>query len=323
MVNPNKKLLQELRILADFYKTSGDTWRAKSYAKAIVNITNYPYKLKTKEQAIQINGVGKRIAEKIEEFAKTGKIKKVGSVEKEAKANLKKMSKEDKVINLFEGIWGVGKVKAKKLYSQGFTTIAQLRKSGGKYLTKQQRIGLKYYENFKEKIPRKAITAFGNSVRKILTKLYSKNAYQFVIAGSYRRKKKTSGDIDCLVSSDSFNLKTLIQTLEAKGIITEVLSMSSKGEKFMGVAKLSDKRHVRLDIEFVKNVEKSWWPALVYFTGSKGFNITMRDEAKKKGFKLDQHGLVNKKTGRAVRISSEEDLFKKVGMKYLPPEKRG
>ena len=71
--NPNKKLVQELQRLADYYKKSGDTWRAKSYAKAVVNISNYPHKLKTKEEAMRINGVGKGIAEKIEEFAKTGK----------------------------------------------------------------------------------------------------------------------------------------------------------------------------------------------------------------------------------------------------------
>ena len=254
---------------------------------------------------------------------KLGKIKKVEKVEKEAKIAKKRMNPEDKVINLFEGIWGIGKVKAKKLYKLGFTTISQLRKKGAAHLTKQQLIGLKYYESLKEKIPRKLITAFGNTVKKIFNKLYSKDDYNFVIAGSYRRKKKVSGDIDCLVSSKAFNLKTFVETLKAKGIILETLSMGGSGSKFMGIAKLSGNKYVRLDIEFVKNIDRSWWTALVYFTGSKGFNITMRDEAKKKGFKLDQHALIAKKTGKTVKITSEEDLFKKVGMRYLTPEKRG
>ena len=113
--NPNKKLLEELRILADFYKRNGEPFRARAYSKAIMTIENLDYKLKTKEQAMKLDGIGKGIAEKIQEFATSRKINKVKRVQKEDILIKKRMGPQLKVVNTFEKIWGVGPVKAKKL----------------------------------------------------------------------------------------------------------------------------------------------------------------------------------------------------------------
>jgi DNA polymerase (family 10) len=82
--------------------------------------------------------------------------------------------------------------------------------------------------------------------------------------------------------------------------------------KFMGV--INDKR--RLDL---LAVPPSKYPfALLYFTGSKEFNINMRKRALQKGMSLSEHGL----KGNNQSIQSEEDVFKVLDMEYLPPEKR-
>jgi DNA polymerase/3'-5' exonuclease PolX len=322
VIDPNKNLTKELRILADFYKKKGDTWRATSYAKAIVTIQNLDFKLKTKAEAMQLPGIGKGIAEKIEEFTKSKKIRKVGSVQKEDKLLKKRGGPKLRATDAFEKIWGVGPIKAKNLYNLGYKSITDLRKTGQKHLTAQQLIGLKYYTALQAEIPRARITKFQNKVLKLIDSVCNKDQYRFEVAGSYRRKKKTSGDIDCVLASKNFTLKEFVDLLKAAGIIVETLTESKKGEKFMGVADL-DGQIVRLDIEFVKDVEKSWWTTLVYFTGSKGFNIALRNEAKKRGYKLDQHSLMRLKDFKDVKIKSEKELFNLLGFSYLPPEKRG
>ena len=79
--------------------------------------------------------------------------------------------------------------------------------------------------------------------------------------------------------------------------------------------------HVRLDIEFVEESELG--SALLYFTGSKGTNVYMRSEAKRKGFLLNEHGLFDIKTGRKViDHPTEEEIFERLGIPYIPPERR-
>ena len=140
------------------------------------------------------------------------------------------------------------------------------------------------------------------------------------IAGSYRRGAKESGDIDCLISSNVFELKDVVDLLKRKKIITDVLSM--RKEKFMGIVHCpGGGLYMRLDIEFVP--EDEWGTALLYFTGSKGFNVHMRAEAKRKGLLLNEHGLYNMRSGqKIIDYPSEEEVFEKLKMKYVRPEMR-
>jgi DNA polymerase (family 10) len=76
-----------------------------------------------------------------------------------------------------------------------------------------------------------------------------------------------------------------------------------------------------LDIEFVS--EEEWGTALLYFTGSKGFNVYMRADAKRKGMLLNEHGLYDINTGdKILQYPSEEDIFEEIGMKYVSPPMR-
>jgi DNA polymerase IV len=151
--------------------------------------------------------------------------------------------------------------------------------------------------------------------------MYGKGKYDMIFAGSYRRGAKQSGDIDCLLSSKSFNLQEAVELLKREGIVTDVLSM--RDEKFMGIAHCPKGfgNHFRLDIEFVNESELG--SSLVYFTGSKGTNIYMRLKAKKKGMVLSQHGLFNATTGKKVLQSpTEQEIFEKLEIPYIPPENR-
>jgi DNA polymerase/3'-5' exonuclease PolX len=94
-------------------------------------------------------GIGKSLIEKIDEILKTGRLKKLENYLKEPKIN---------ILISFCKIWGVGPSKALELYKKGFLSISQLRESGKDELNNQQQIGLVYYEDLLQKIPREEVT---------------------------------------------------------------------------------------------------------------------------------------------------------------------
>ena len=92
--------------------------------------------------------------------------------------------------------------------------------------------------------------------------------------------------------------------------------------KYMGFCKLKKGKPMRIDIRYVSY--KSYYPALLYFTGSGEYNKKMRGVAESLGYLLNEYGLYkldgNKK--KLINVKSEKDIFDKLGMEYLEPEKR-
>ncbi|GAG64519.1 unnamed protein product [marine sediment metagenome] len=91
-------------------------------------------------------------------------------------------------------------------------SISDIRKKGEKFLTANQIVGLKYYDDLLEPIPREYITIFHGVLNYVLNETYGKSSYKLEIAGSYRRGKETSGDIDCLITSNKLTLKDIVDT---------------------------------------------------------------------------------------------------------------
>ena len=96
---------------------------------------------------------------------------------------------------------GIGPAKARELYEEGITTIDELKEHSDK-LTRAQKIGLKYVEEFEKRIPRSEIKQLEHKIRKRVNKL-DKN-YVMTVCGSYRREAESSGDIDVLLTHPSF-----------------------------------------------------------------------------------------------------------------------
>ena len=317
----NKELTKNLFILQDYYskmwyknKTSKDNFRRLAYEKAIKEINKLDFNIENIKQVKDIKGIGKSILDKIEEYLDTGFINKVEDIK------LYSENDKDKILKKFLDIWGVGIVKATALYNIGYRSIEQIRDNSEKILNRQQLIGLKYYEDLKKKIPRMNITVIQTIIRYILNKKYGKETYIMNIAGSYRRGKEYSGDIDILVSSKKFNLEDIVKILIENKVITDILSMQK--EKFMGIGQCPRKneQYFRIDIEFLPKEE--YGSGLLYFTGSCEFNKEMRMYAKSLGYTLSQHGLKNNKTGFVFKSEKEEEIFDKLNLKYIEPNKR-
>ena len=176
-------------------------------------------------------------------------------------------------------------------------------------------IGLKYLEDFEKRIPRSEIDIFHGIINEIIFNLNPDIIYN--ICGSYRRGNDDSGDIDVLIShpSDTKYLTKLVKVLKDANICID--DLTSKGnKKYMGVCKILQIPR-RLDIRYIEY--ESYYAALLYFTGSKEFNVRIRKLALARGFSLNEYGLINKDTDEKIILTSEHELFDILEIDYIEP----
>jgi len=210
----------------------------------------------------------------------------------------------------------------------GLRNLEDLKTKGS--LTYQQKIGLNYYNEFLERIPRAEIDTLWKYIIDICTKIDID--IKGIICGSYRRGRKDCGDIDILLthkrakSLDGF-LSQLVEELHKIGFLTDDLVKMRTESKYMGVCKLpgiESALHRRIDIKIIPKNE--WGCALLYFTGSGHFNRSIRLWARKCGMSLSEHSLVRRypgdEKGEPIPIKNEIDIFKVLGLEYKNPEER-
>jgi len=266
-----------------------------------------------------LHGIGTKILEKITEILETGKLRRV---------ELEVEDERTTTFNLFSLIFGAGPTTVNKWYAQGYRTLDDIRKCAK--LTYQQEIGLNYYEEFQQRIPREEVTQLGEIV--IHTARAIDPSFKVVICGSYRRGKKHCGDIDILITHKKTNclhnmLPNLLDKLHQINFLTDDLTRikDETKDKYMGVCQLKKGMpHRRIDIKLFPRHE--WACALLYFTGSGHFNRSIRLWARKFSMSLSEHGLVrrygNDEKSEPLPIKTEADVFKALGLEYRPPEER-
>lgn len=325
----NKDIIDKLQAMADLYSKTNDKWRAYSYQKAITTIRRCTKRIDSFEEIIQLPGIGESLAKKIWEIIDTGSFEKLEDFQS---------SEYMTVINLFGNVWGCGPNIARQWYDQGFRTLDDLRTKAK--LSQNQQVGLKYYDEFLERIPRDEVTEIEAIVREHALTLVPGLVIQ--TCGSYRRGKATCGDVDILIThTDGISheglLIPLIDSLKKSGFLTDDLVFSEKYDedssqaKYFGVCLLpgDNRKHRRLDIISIPYDEYAC--ALLYFTGSALFNRSMRSLAHRYNMYLSQHrlntGVIRKNNskinlGTPLYTPTEESIFKYLNLPYRPPEER-
>jgi len=307
----NKELIDIMEELADIMMRQGEPFKSRAYKKASETIMGYPDEITNVSELKGKPAIGKTIMEKLEEFQKTGTLR---VLERERKNPM----------NLFTQIYGIGPKKAKQLIEGGITTIAELRENENK-LNDTQKIGLKYFEPLQKRIPRDEIEDFNKEFDKIFKEVAPEGS-KYQIVGSYRRGAKTSGDIDVIITNDQNNVSVFndfLDKLIKEKVVTEVLTRGKT--KSLTIGEIPGSIPRRLDFLYTSPKEYSF--ATLYFTGSKAFNIVMRQRALDVGLTLNEHGLFKMaagKKGEAVDIDfpTEESIFEFLGMKYKEPKQR-
>lgn len=310
------------------------SFKIRHYKKIIGILKNYSEKINKGEDLEGIKGIGKGTLLRINEILKNKKLKEVNV------KNIKKINIKNRTIKELSEVINIGPTIAKKLVNEydlkSVSDLKKMIKNNEIKVNDKILMGLKYYGKIKLKIPRTEM----NKYKKLLLKLIPLIDKDIIlcVAGSYRREKTHSNDIDILITHTKIKtdneykkkkinyLNKFINLLKDKNIIIDDLTDSKSKTKYMGFCKLSKNDLIRrIDIRFVPY--NSYYSALLYFTGSYELNTQMRQISKNLKYKLNEYGLYKiDKDGsvskRSIKIKSENDIFKKLKLDYIEPKDR-
>ena len=315
----NEKFIDLTEQLSSIMLKQGEPFRARAYQKAQETIMAHPDDILSPDDLKGKPNIGSTIMEKLNEYYSTGTLK---VLERE----------KNNPINILSEVYGIGPKKAKELVDKGITSIDELQNKQDEVLNETQKVGLQYYGDILQRIPRSEIEEYKSIFKEVFDKIIKDiPESKFEIVGSYRRGAESSGDIDVIItSSNPMIFKKFIDDLISKGIIKEVLSRGQT--KCLVITKLP---HVSTSrrVDFLYTSPEEFPFAILYFTGSKIFNTVMRHEALAKGLTMNEHGLYlltnnpnNKKGIKGEKVdhifTSEKDIFDYLGLEYKEPHER-
>jgi DNA polymerase (family 10) len=310
----NQEIADILVHISEILDIQGENpFKIRAYIKASQTIENLTYQLSSledKDRIMELPGIGEGIAKKIKELLETGKLKYYEDLKKSEYAPLTE----------FLRIPGMGPKHAKLVYDKlRIKTVEKLRKAAeegklrelpglGEKVEQNILQGIQQVQKFKERYSLAFIYSRAQNIVEELKKI--KEIKQITLGGSLRRMKETIGDVDLLVASDKSK-----PVMGAFVNLPQTAKVLSEGNT---KASIMTKDGFQVDIRVVKPI--SFGAAQHYFTGSKAHNIRIRSLGIDKGLKINEYGVF--KGQKNIAGKTEEEVFKSVGLPYIPPELR-
>ena len=260
---------------------------------------------------MSISGIGKGLAGKIEEYIKTGRVRKYDELKKKYPIDFENLTK----------IEGMGAKRAITLYQKlNVTDIKSLKDA----ISSHKVMTLEGFGEKSEQLLEKGIEMLEGSKGRMLLGyalpaaesivselLASKKVEKAIICGSTRRMKETIGDIDILaISQHPEEVMDLFAKM--KGVSNIVVKGPTKTTVWLDIGTTCDLRVI---------APESFGAAMQYFTGSKEHNVEVRKIAISKGYKLNEYGLFDK-NDKVVSAVDETDIYSRLGMDWVEPEMR-
>jgi DNA polymerase IV len=219
---PNDSFIALLKKIKLARLLTNDEIGVRAYSTSIAALAAYPHKVSNPREIMALPGCDAKIANLYIEWVNTGTIKAVNDIEAD----------EDlKILRIFYEIWGVGATTAREFYyDKGWRDLDDIVEYGWKTLSRVQQIGVKFYDEFLDQIPRAEVADIGCIVHRHACKVRNEGI-QSMIVGGYRRGKEASGDVDIIVShpdeKQTLNLiNDIVTSLEDEGWITHTLLLS-------------------------------------------------------------------------------------------------
>jgi len=310
-------IIQALDVLRKRDLADKQPFKARAYQTVIAQLKQRAEPVYAFEDIQHMKGMGEKIEKKVKEILETGQLR---SAEKA------KSLYPIEALTAFQNIYGVGPTKATELTNQGFRTIQELRthvKTNPKLLNDKQTIGLKYYEQLLERIPREEMLEHQDIL------LHYLKPFTAEIVGSFRRGLATSGDIDVLIrvpqnmpaQEVKHHLAKMVDTMKKAGYIEEVLAIGE--HKCMAICR-RDETSIARRLDLLMTPEEEYACSILYFTGSDRFNVAFRQHALNRGYTLNEHALTHVAPSEKVipHMATEQDIFRFLGLKYIPPTER-
>lgn len=311
--NEVAQALSEFAVLLEIQGKPESKQKARAYARAARSVASLGEDIEaisSRGELMQIPGVGKSLAEKIDSLLKTGSIPALEDLRREIPVKVKEL----------DAIPSVGPMTMKLLYENlGITDLESLEKAvKEERFTGLKGIGKKTVIQIIEGIQLvraglgRTLLAdafpIAESIERSLKEI--QGVRQVIIAGSFRRRKETIGDIDVLVDADDGT-----QVMEALIHLADVADVLAHGPTKSSVRL---KTGLQVDVRVLPT--DSFGAGLQYFTGSIDHNVHVRTIAQKMGLRLSEYGLFRGEAQVAGR--DEEGIYKALGLDSVPPELR-
>lgn len=302
--------------LADYMELNSENqFRIRSYRNAARAVGDYSGNLQKmvedNERLTDIPDVGKSVAEKINEIVKTEKLERLEELKQKIPIKIDELDQieqlgPERIKTLYEEL-NVRDAQSLKKAAED-NKISEVKGFGPKI---QQKI-INEIEDLDTSGPERLLWT---DAEDIISNYHvylksSEHIKKVEIAGSYRRKKETVGDIDILATSS--NADKLMDYFVGYEEVKEVLA---KGKTKSSVVLKSG---LQVDLRVVP--DNSFGAAMVYFTGSKGFNIKLRKNALKNDLKINEYGIYKK--NKKVAGKTENEVFDYLKLSYIEPELR-
>jgi DNA polymerase (family 10) len=314
----NKEVARLFDEIADLLEIKGEQiFRVNSYrraARTIKGLTQNLVDLVTAGTLDELQGIGKSMAAKIQEFATSGKIGLHAELTIEMPAGLLALTRipglgPKKIALMWKelGVDSVDTLKAKiasgeaaKLKGMGEKTVQQILK------------GIEFSSRSGDRTPLGLAWDLGQELLAAMREV--RGVSRAELGGSLRRCCETIGDLDILCAAD--NGPAVIRAFTGLPAARRILAEGdTKGSIILD---RRDGGEIQADCRVVP--AESFGAALQYFTGSKEHNVRLRERAIKKGWKLNEWGLFE---GDKMLAGLEEaDVYKKFGLPLIPPEQR-
>ncbi len=311
----NQQIARIFGEMADILEIKGENvFRIRAYRRAAQNLDGLPRDVSqmTEEELLAVPGIGQDLAGKIRHYIETGKM--------EAYEELKKEVPEG--LTLLLSVPGLGPKTAKLLHDKlkikdigDLERLAREHKLSGlpgiKQKTEENILrGVEMLKRGKERMPIGRVLPTANE---ILSQLREKAPVRkLALAGSLRRWKETIKDIDILATSEK--PEKVMSAFVHLPMVKEVL-MHGPTKSSVVISE-----GIQVDLRVVE--EESFGAALAYFTGSKAHNIRLREMAVRDGLKLNEYGVFREKNDRLLGGEREEDVYRLLGLPFIPPELR-
>lgn len=343
----NQALAAKLDEIAKMMEVLGeDSFRSGANARAARNIEALAFDIGDiagdKKKLLELEGIGPKIADKIMEFAATGKMKEHGELREKVPAGLLQMMT----------IPGLGPKSVKAIWETlKVTDMAGLKKAidDGSILT-VPRMGAKAVEKIKlsiglaeqgqQRLWIGVAMPIADRVIEHLKGKLGKKIKKIDFAGSLRRGKESIGDIDVLVAtneaaatSEAFRTMPGVVAILVGGDTKSSVRIATGVDLARWDKEGQDQEKVgpsiQVDLKIVP--EDSWGAALMYFTGSKEHNVKLRQKALDMGLTLNEYGLFpddkeatppHQRGVKAVASKTEEEIYAKLKTTWVQPEIR-
>ncbi len=319
----NKAIANILYETADLLEIDGqDSFRIRSYRNAAQAIENHSQQIKDiisdPKQVLAIPGIGKGMLKNLEELFNTGKLAAQSELLQKYHPSMLQLLKIQglgpKTIKLIWDAYQVSDVDGvEKLAREG--KIRELPRMGEKHEAKL----LKAIEDYRRIGGRFLIEAAEIECEKITDHIKKFPGIDKITpAGSLRRGRETVGDLDILVTGKACTTEEGRQN---------AIAHVAQYPPLMDVIASGDNKisfHVRsgMQVDVRLLPPESFGAAMQYFTGSKAHNVSLRQRALKMGYTLNEYSLATLEGEKPVAGKTEEEIYAKLKLDYIPPEMR-